>query len=76
MHSGDSVLFPGSNITPPGVLAETYELTVARLQPQCPSHFLSLQVSILLLTMESIFPFSGQQPQKHERLGQELIRAG
>ena len=60
VHFGDSVLFPGRNFTPPGVTAEIYELTMAQLQAQCPSHLPSLQVCTLLLIMESILPFSGQ----------------
>ena len=72
VHSGDSVLFPGPNFTPPGVPAETYELTLAQFQAQCPSHRPSFQVYTLLLAMESILPFSGKHPQEHQRLGQEL----
>ena len=72
VHTADSVLCPGPNVPPPRVPAETYELTVAQLQPQCPSHLPSLQRCTLLLAMESILPFSWQQPQEHERLGQEL----
>ena len=45
---------------------QRHELTVAQLQPQCPSHLPSLQGCTFLLTMESIFPLIGQQPQEHE----------
>ena len=52
VHSGDSILFPGPNFTPPGVPAETYELTVAQLQPQCPS--------VHTFVSNGSLPFSGQ----------------
>ena len=75
VHSGYSVLLPGSNVIPPGVPTETYESTVAQLQPQCPSHLPSLQVCTLLLAMVSS-PLVGSNHRSMRGWGRSSVRAG
>ena len=75
VHTGDSVLFPGRNFTPPGVTAEIYELTMAQLQAQCPSQLPSLQVCTLLLAMVSS-PLVGSNHRSMRGWGRSSVRAG